>query len=619
MLFPLTGLRDVGGPMRPGTEWALPDAELQMLPGFGKDMEKNRAEAKQLLAEAGYPNGFKTTLKNRNVKLPYQDFAVYVIQEWRKIGIEVDNRPLETAAWFADLRDTGNFELGVQPTVEYVDDPDQFLRRYTTGDPSNYGRFSDPALDDLFSRQARTLDPAERKKLVHELQKQRPREGVLHAGPLVDTERRALGQGEELRGPAQPLHEPEAPGRLALGGLISVRSRFTVRRLLCVEVSDGGRIRRHRAWLTLVSLGVLVGSVVATLPAAGEAAETPRRGGVLLAVIGADAPSLDPHQEQTFATLQPVAPLYSTLLQIDPYSYPNIIGDVASEWTISPDGLTYTFKIRQDIRFHDGSPLTAADVKATYDKIIFPPDGVRSIRQLFYSAVASVEAPDPSTVVFRLKFPSASLLSGLASPWNVIFPKKYLDKDPNYFKNNVVGSGPFRFKSYTRGSTFEGERNPDYFVKDRPYLNGYKFFISTETSVRAAAIRSGRAYIEFRDLPLTEVETIKKHLGDKIVVQETPQITQFGIAINNTVKPFNDVRVRKALTLGIDRYTGARCCTRSRASGTPGPTRVRARSGRSRRPSSRSSRASGGTPRRAGPRPSGSWPRRGTPTASRSS
>jgi peptide/nickel transport system substrate-binding protein len=316
-------------------------------------------------------------------------------------------------------------------------------------------------------------------------------------------------------------------------------------------------MRRHRTVFLVLALAALIGLLVAAVPAV-QAAETPRRGGILLAVIGADAPSLDPHQEQTFATLQPVAPLYSTLLQIDPYSYPNVIGDVASEWTISPDGLTYTFKIRPGVRFHDASPLTAADIKATYDKIVFPPPGVRSIRQMHYTAIAGVEAPDPSTVVFKLKFPSASLLSNLASPWNVIYPKKYLDKDPNYFKANVMGSGPFRFKSYTRGSTFEGERNPDYFVKDRPYLNGYKFFVSTETSVRAAAIRSGRAYIEFRDLPNSEAEAIKKHLGDKVVIQQTPFVIQFGIAINNTVKPFTDIRVRKALTLGFDRYTGGK-------------------------------------------------------------
>ena len=160
--------------------------------------------------------------------------------------------------------------------------------------------------------------------------------------------------------------------------------------------------------------------------------------------------------------------------------------------------------------------------------------------------------------MFRLKFPSGALLVNLASPWNVIFPKKYLDQDPNYFKTHVVGSGPFKFKNYTRGSTFEGERNPDYFIKDRPYLDGYKFFISTETSVRAAAIRSGRAYVEFRNMPGAEVEAIKKQLGDKVVVQETGMSSSWGIAVNHTVKPFNDVRVRKALTLGIDRYSAGK-------------------------------------------------------------
>src|SRR5688500_5481728 len=152
----------------------------------------------------------------------------------------------------------------------------------------------------------------------------------------------------------------------------------------------------------MASSGVLV-----AVPTGLQAAETPRRGGVLLAVIGADPPSLDPHQESTFANIQLVAPLYSTLIQIDPYNFPKIIGDAANEWKVAPDGLTYTFKIRQGIRFHDGSPLTAADVKATYEKIVSPPEGVRSVRKNAYTAVARIEAPDPSTVVFKLKFPSA--------------------------------------------------------------------------------------------------------------------------------------------------------------------------------------------------------------------
>ena len=159
------------------------------------------------------------------------------------------------------------------------------------------------------------------------------------------------------------------------------------------------RIRRQGLVVTLAALAVLVASMLEATFASARAAETGRRGGVLLAVIGADPPSLDPHQESTFANIQLVAPLYSTLLQIDPYAYPRIVGDAASEWKIAPDGLTYTFKIRHGIRFHDGSPLTAADVKATYDKIISPPAGVLSIRKNAYTAVASIEAPDPSTIV----------------------------------------------------------------------------------------------------------------------------------------------------------------------------------------------------------------------------
>jgi peptide/nickel transport system substrate-binding protein len=316
-------------------------------------------------------------------------------------------------------------------------------------------------------------------------------------------------------------------------------------------------MRKRRCPLVVFAIAASIAALVASAPPAG-AADTPRRGGVLLAVIAADAPSLDPHQEETFATLELVAPCYSTLLQLDPLNYPKIIGDVATEWKIAADGLTYTFKLRQGIRFHDGSPLTSADVKATYEKIVSPPPGVRSIRRNAYAAITSIETPDAGTIVFKLTYPSASLLANLASPWNVIYPKKYLDKDPNYFKTSVVGSGPFKFKSQTRGSTFEGERNPDYFIKDRPYLDGYKFFVATETSARAAAIRSGRAYIEFRSMPLSEVEAIRKQLGDKVVVQDTPATGIFGIAVNQTIKPFADERVRKALTLGLDRYTAGR-------------------------------------------------------------
>ena len=106
-------------------------------------------------------------------------------------------------------------------------------------------------------------------------------------------------------------------------------------------------------------LALLLAAVVAAIPARSRAAETPHRGGILLAVIAAEPPSLDPHQEGTFANIQLVAPFYSTLVQFDPFNFPKIIGDVAADWKSAPDGKTYTFKIRQGIRFHDGSPLTS--------------------------------------------------------------------------------------------------------------------------------------------------------------------------------------------------------------------------------------------------------------------
>src|SRR3990170_6102150 len=110
-------------------------------------------------------------------------------------------------------------------------------------------------------------------------------------------------------------------------------------------------------------------------------AQTPRSGGELVFAVGGTPPSYDGHRETTFAMLHPVAPHYSTLLRFDPQNYPKIIGDVAESWGVSKDALTYTFKIRKGIKFHDGSELRSNDVKATYDKIIFPPQGVASARK----------------------------------------------------------------------------------------------------------------------------------------------------------------------------------------------------------------------------------------------
>jgi peptide/nickel transport system substrate-binding protein len=146
----------------------------------------------------------------------------------------------------------------------------------------------------------------------------------------------------------------------------------------------------------------------------------------------------------------------------------------------------------------------------------------------------------------------------LAGPANFIYPKKYLDEDPNYFKTHAVGSGPFKLKRYVRGSYIELERNPDYWKKGLPYMDGLKYFIITDTSARVTALRSGRVDMELRFLPPGEVQAITQQLGDKIVAAKVQNFGNFGVTFNVDKKPFDDERVRKALTLAIDRYDAAK-------------------------------------------------------------
>src|SRR5215813_6999013 len=177
---------------------------------------------------------------------------------------------------------------------------------------------------------------------------------------------------------------------------------------------------------TLLTVLVLI---VAVITPAG-AQDQPRSGGELIFVVAAEPPSFDAHQEETFAMLHPGAPQYNTLMRVDPFDRTGtkFVGDLAESWTISPDRRTYTFKVRKGVKFHDGSVMTSKDVKASYDHIIFPPSDVVSSRKATYQSVEAVEAPNPDTVVFRLKYPEASFMANLSQPWNWIYKADILAK-----------------------------------------------------------------------------------------------------------------------------------------------------------------------------------------------
>jgi peptide/nickel transport system substrate-binding protein len=291
---------------------------------------------------------------------------------------------------------------------------------------------------------------------------------------------------------------------------------------------------------------------------AALAQEKPQKGGMLRVALAGDPPSLDMHQEGTFLVTIPFSTVYNALVMFDPHGYPNIIGDLAKSWTTSDDKLTWTFTLHQGVKFHDDSDLTSADVKASFDRIVFPSEGIVSTRKSLFQAIKSIEAPDPHTVVFRLHYASPSFLSMLAHPANFIFAKKYLDQDPHYYKQHAMGSGPFKLKEYVRGSSIEMERNPKYWKQGFPHMDGIKYYIIRDDGARAKALRSDRVDVEFRGFPPAEVEAITNQMGDKVTVAYPGQPVHWGVAFNADKKPFDDERVRKAMSLALDRYDMAK-------------------------------------------------------------
>jgi len=297
--------------------------------------------------------------------------------------------------------------------------------------------------------------------------------------------------------------------------------------------------------------------LASSLPVSAQ--DQPRSGGELVFVVPGEPPSYDAHREETFALIHPTAPHYNTLLRTDPtdQSGTKVVGDLAESWSISKDGRTYTFKLRRGVKFHDGSELTSKDVKVSYDKIINPPTGAASARKGEYIAVEAVQAPDPYTIVFRLKWPSGSILSALASPWNWIYKADLLATDIRWYEKNVMGTGPFLFVEHAKGSHWVGKKNPNYWDKGRPYLDGYRAIFIRDSAAQVAAIRGERAHIQFRGFTPTERDTLVQALGPRIVVQESPWDCALWVAINHERKPFDDKRVRRALTLAVDRYLGS--------------------------------------------------------------
>jgi len=163
--------------------------------------------------------------------------------------------------------------------------------------------------------------------------------------------------------------------------------------------------------------------------------------------------------------------------------------------------------------------MTSADVKASYERIINPPEGVLSSRRALYEDITAIETPDAYSVVFRFKAPNASALDGFASPWNCIYSAAKLKEDPHYPETKILGTGAFSFVEHVKGQSWEGKRFEGYFQPGLPYIDGYKAFFVKSTAL-ATGIIGGQFDIEFRGLtPADRDQIVDKLKGNAIVVE----------------------------------------------------------------------------------------------------
>jgi len=332
-----------------------------------------------------------------------------------------------------------------------------------------------------------------------------------------------------------------------------------------------------RPWLDISRLGILAVTVGGTLllgctaaqPAqpSGQPAEKPgaektaggqpKYGGTLVMLMNqaGDPPTFDLHQESTNAVTETVGPSYDNLVRFDPMDGQDttVLPDLAEKWEVSKDGKTYTFALRKGVKFHNGNPFTAADVKFTLERVMNPPKGIKSPRQTAFDPITAIETPDDATVVIKLSRPYASLMVNLAQGWMPVYDKEFFEaKGADAPAKEVMGTGPFLLKKYTRGTEVIREKNPNYWNKGLPYLDGIKHLIVPDDNTRVAALRTGQVHAY--GLNASDFAKFQKEMGDKLVFERGGSLGFGTLYLNTTRKPYDDLKVREALYLAINRH-----------------------------------------------------------------
>ena len=265
----------------------------------------------------------------------------------------------------------------------------------------------------------------------------------------------------------------------------------------------------------------------------------------LIVLTGSDASTFDPHFCTDSATEIFNKNMYNNLVCFN--SAMELQPELAEEWSISDDGMTWTFKLRQDVRFHDGTPFNAEAVKKTFERVLDEANG--SPRRSVLVAISDIEAVDDYTVAITTDVQTGALLQQLAHPVAAIISPEALETYGDDYSQHPVGTGPYKFVEWKVGEELVLERNTDYFG-GAPSVEKLLFRVVPEDATRALLLQSNQADVAMR-LPVTEIERLKQQ--PDITISESDTVMTMYIALNNGKGALQDVRVRQALNYAVDK------------------------------------------------------------------
>jgi len=301
-----------------------------------------------------------------------------------------------------------------------------------------------------------------------------------------------------------------------------------------------------------ISAAVLGCALLSVAPASAQ-----KKGGTLRLYHNDTPPSTSLLEESTIASVTPFAAIFNNLVVFDPAkpheSLETVIGDLAESWSWDATNTRLTFKLKQGVKWHDGQPFTAKDVQCTWRMLIGKgetQDFHRNPRKVWYSKLQDVSVNGDDEATFELSEPQPSLPVLLASAFSPVYP---CHVPQQAMRTKPVGTGPFKLVDFKRGDSIRLVRNPDYFRKDRPFLDEITFRVIDSRATRMLAFSTGDFDITFpSDVTVPLMKDIKARAPNAIC-QITPAGTQVNLMVNRVNPPFDNPDIRKAMSLALDR------------------------------------------------------------------